>query len=322
MTILFVGNNGNDIAGLANGTGTTAREAAYNPDQAEGLANSAEINGFTIPLPTAAADFWLHMRMRVPAMSSSSSDGIFCSFYDNAGNRIAYVDINDGSLFLVADNGTLSTLVPIGYTNRTTYTYDVHIRVDGSGILAEWYTNGALAASATRPTAGTRTGVRTVRFDMDDVVGVTGSPYAVSEVICTDGEATIGWRLATLTPNANGTHGDWLGGFSDIQNLNDGSSIKASVAGLRESFTTTAYGGNASPAGVRAVIVGAFAQKGPTGPQHLAAFARIGGVNYDLPAVTPPGGKINFEFAVNPATGLPWATADLATTEFGFLSVT
>lgn len=322
MTILFVGNNGNDIAGLNNGTGTTAREAAYNPDQAEGLVNSGSTDGFTIVPSAASTDFWLHLRMRLPAMNYTASDGIFCSFWDAAGLRIGYVDINDGNLFLVADNGTISALAPIGYTASLTYTYDVHIRLDGSGILIEWYTNGALAATATRPTTGGRSGVAYVKFDMDDVTGINGSPFAVSEVICTDGEPTIGWRLATLTPNANGTYGEWLGGFADIQNLNDGSSIKAATAGLRESFTTTAYGGNASPAGVRAVIVGAFAQKGQTGPQQLAAFARIAGTNYDLPAVTPPGGKYNFEFAVNPATGLPWATADLATTEFGFLSVT
>lgn len=320
MPILFVGNNGNDIPGLVTGTGTTAREAAYNPDQAEGFVSGSEASLWSVVLPSEATDFWMHFRMRVPTMSNAASDGNLCFFVDDSGDRIAYVDINDGNLFLVADNGTLSALAPIAYTSNTTYTFDVHIQVT-STILVEWFINGALAATATRPSVGTRTGVRAAHFDMNDVVGLTNNPFAVSEVICTQAEPTIGWRLATLTPNANGFHGDWLGGFADVQNLNDGSSIKAATAGLRESYTLSAYGGNPSPAGVRAVIVGAFAQKGPTGPQQLAAFARIGGVNYDLPAITPPGGKYNFEFAVNPATGLPWATADLATTEFGFLSV-
>lgn len=62
------------------------------------------------------------------------------------------------------------------------------------------------------------------------------------------------------------------------------------------------------------------AVSGPTGIQH---YLRIGAVNYDGPTHLTPslGDTLITEWATNPATALPWASADLATLIAGVESI-
>lgn len=91
------------------------------------------------------------------------------------------------------------------------------------------------------------------------------------------------------------------------------------------SSNVSAYGGEPTPASIRAVVIRAVAQRGTSGVSQLTQFLRIGGTNYDGSAVAFATGEQKIMQEVydnNPATAGAWAVADLASIEMGLLAET
>lgn len=170
--------------------------------------------------------------------------------------------------------------------------------------------------------SATGTDDSTPTLTFDTTYNTSAIDWRYSEFIVTDNESTIGWRLATLEPNAAGTYTAWKGVPTNLAVLGDGLSISSDTAGEKESWTLSAYGGPATASGVRAVVNKFFAQAGAFPPTQIRPFIRHAAT--DVAGITfTPSGAFHMEVLDNnPQTTLTWDTADLATLEVGVESIT
>lgn len=300
--------------------------------QQSALAGDMEANPAAyIDLPvTVTGEMWLHYRLynnRNTSSGLTNADGIQCSFYDEDNLLLARIKMDNGSTRAEAHG---DTQVNSGYNfafeplGRPTYTFDIRVEVDGSNIVIDYYVNGALLCTATAAnTVGGKTGVRRVVLDNNDIQGTNGSANSIQEIIITEDENTIGWRLATLIPESAGTYTQWAGDYTHLLNSEDGRFLLAAETGIRESWFVSGYNGPTTPSSVRGVFVGFNGIAGETGPQTYAAFLRIGGSDYEATPQTPVEGVRNlFEFALDPSTVAAWNTVTFDTMEVGVRTLT
>lgn len=330
MTVLFCGSTKAEVnTSMYEVTASGYYDPLY---QQSALAGNMESNPSAyIALPVAVTgELWLHYRLyhnRDAASGMINADGIQCSFYDENNALLARIKMLDGATRAEAYG---DTQVNSGYNfvwdalGRPTYTFDIRVKVDASNIVIDYYVDGALRCTATAAnTVGGKTGVRYVVLDNNDIQGTSGNPDSIQEIIITEDENTIGWRLATLLPDAAGTYTQWAGDYTHLLNAEDGRFLMAAETGIRESWLVSGYNGPATPSSVRGVFVGFNGVAGETGPQTYAAFVRIGGSDYEAPAQAPVEGVRNvFEFAVDPSTAAAWNTLTFDTMEIGVRALT
>lgn len=330
MAVVFCGSKQHDFGtALYTTTTTTFFDSAY---QTDGLGGNMEAaNGMFVLLPAAVSgDFWLHYRLfhnRNISSGMANADGMQCSFYDSQRRLLAYVDMLDGITTAFANGDSLVTgtgSYTWPSTGNPTLTFDVRVAVSASSIQIDYYVGGTLVSTATASnTTGGKGKPQYIAIDNDDIQGTSGGDNGVSEVIMTDGESTIGWRLATLNPNGAGNYNAWGGDWNSIVNGGDGRFLVAAETGLRESWALSDYNGPATPASIRGVFVKLQGDKGDTGPQTYQAFLRLSGSDYDAAAQTPVAGSFNmFEWANNPATSAAWDTSVFNAMEAGVRSQT
>lgn len=98
--------------------------------------------------------------------------------------------------------------------------------------------------------------------------------------------------------------------------------MSSNAAGQRLSFSLTGPTGPAAVAAIAGVHVKQVAQAGTVGPQMVAGFLRMGGVNHDaatvaVPSLAPRG--VYSTWALNPADSSAWTSVTLPS-EVGILS--
>ncbi len=332
MTIIYLGSTLDDLPGpMGRTTTSTFFDSAY---QTEALAADMEgVVPLHIVLPaTVTGDLWLHYRLfhnRNSATGMGNADGSQLSVYNASGQLLAAIDMTDGVTRAVAYGDTTVTSGG-SFTWATlgapTYTFDVRVAVSSSNIVVDYYVNGSLVATATAAnTTGNKAKPNTVVLDNADIQGTNGSSAGngISEVIITDGESTVGWRLATLKPDGAGNYTQWIGDWTHVTNALDGLFISAADTGIRESWTLANYGGPTTPASIRGVFTTFFGDKGVGGPQNFASFLRIGGADYEAASQSPlPGFQYIFEWANDPSTSNPWNTTAFNALEAGIRALT
>lgn len=301
-------------------TDTTLRDPNYQPYDIEIEAPRGDSNPFTIEFGSAVADVWVHYRMLMPATSASAASGDVFRFLNVNDDVLLIGDLNsnDLTLDLYADSFTTS-ISSNNFTENVVKTIDIHLQVNPTEMVADFYVNGTLLLSATGAnTAGLEPAPTRFEFSVDDWTSGFDETAKFSEIIVTDGEDTRGWRLATLEPDGAGNYTDFDGAFGDVAGFDIASAIGTGTADDRASFSLSAYNGTATPAGIRGVFAKSLASKGDTGPTNMRQFLRIGGTDYDGSSVALDfslGGFIE-EWATNPAGGA-WSTSDFASLEVG-----
>lgn len=321
MSIIFVGNTPGDVGGsAANSTSATGRDSSYSPNSIRVDSTAGTLAPFLATFSAVpAGDVWLHFRLRLPDYFNSSADGDLVDFRDDQGTLVARVDISNGSIGAQAIGDTTVAGAYVGYTSMVTVTLDVKVVV-GADITIEVYQGEALISTATAANTGGKGVPVDCNFRNFDTSQLSTSDLYYTEIIATDGEPTLGWRLATLQPSAAGDYSDLVGAVSNLLNEDDGLAMESATVGHKASWSLSAYNGPASPGGgVRAVVSKTHSTKGATGPQNIRPFLRIGGTDYPGPADVTPAGLIG-EMAVwdqNPATAAAWATADFASMQQG-----
>lgn len=320
MSILFVGSTPSELGGTTSpNTTTNARDPAFTPvgSVVEGIPRSAS-KGFVINTTPATDDLWVHFLMHTPVTMAESTnvDGHWFEAFAGTTSVMKFSYVN-AALVATYPGGTtaVTSLSP-----NTTYTVDFRFTRAGTSHTMEYYIGGIL--QATYAFTSVAESVSRVAFDHLDVHDqlVTQSWY-YSEFIVTDSEPTIGWRLATMSPAADGTYTQWDGNFSGVVEAGDGSTISTDVANERQSWTLGAYGGPATSSGVRAVVNNYFASSGLSNVLNMVPFVRFAGVDHDGAAFPSPNGTMKQQILDNnPQTALPWDTADFATLEVGIKS--
>lgn len=136
---------------------------------------------------------------------------------------------------------------------------------------------------------------------------------------------TIGLRLLTRYPSANGTNTAWSGSYTDVNEIifDDATQITSSTLGQLETFQIS---GPAMPGGyfVKAVGVYARGNNSGTGIGDLDMVTRVAGTNYVSPTQILDVGlqAVGYVWDSDPSTALPWANAAIGTLEIGVKSDT
>ena len=323
MAILFVGSRAIDLGGACiQEFSASYYDVNFSSECAKCKALFSEVsNGFNLAHGAAASDtVWYHFYVRTGGpMADTTNDGYWFTIYNAAGDEICRWDILNGESFAQVFGDTTVSGIAFRMAEEAHVTIDIKVVV-GANITMECYINGALQSTATAANTGGKLGPTDFVMQHEDMIlDFSGSFFYYSEFIITDNESTLNWRLATLTPNAQGNYDQWNGTFSDIINFGDGLSINTDIANQKESWTLSGYNGPATTSGVRAVVNSFFGTKGAAGPTQITPFIRHAATDVEGATVTPDG-RFSEVLQNNPQTGLPWDTADLATLEIGVKS--
>jgi hypothetical protein len=325
MSILFAGNFAHLLGATSyHSTSTVGRDAAYTDAHIE--FPQAGLQSLVFMLDLLQADFpnlWIHCRMRATESSNAGSVPIF-EVLDNNVNTNTWSVLKN----IATANYEYRAVAKGTSTNNgsywpaaanTTYTFDFHANRSGSNMTATFYVNEVSVSSVTQA-AGSST--RWIEARIANGLGrrTSGSNNIfVSEVILAT-SSTIGKRVATLRPSSPGHYAEWSGTPGNVDDFDTTTGITALSAGLRQTRVHTA-----APAGnIEAVMP--VARMAQVHPARASRLMRIGGTDYLSASPIAPGGPAHpyniwrEVLTTNPATGLAWTTADLATLDAGFRS--
>lgn len=201
---------------------------------------------------------------------------------------------------------------------------DIYLRVDASTGEARVFKDGTEIGTFTGDTTIDNSSFGRIHFK-----GQTGSSNElfVSQVFaCT--ESTIGWVLATLSPDGNGTNTAWTGSYTDIDEfaLNTADYIEAIAANLVETSTVSNINAAYATYNVKAVIVGIRASNDSGSVvSDLQACVRVSGSNYFSPNLSLPKDgsdySVYYIWETNPNTSAAWSQTIVNALEVGVKSV-
>jgi hypothetical protein len=196
------------------------------------------------------------------------------------------------------------------------YTVEV-ADVDGDTRITLWSTNSTTGVStqiAQFTESGASRGLAKVRFAATRTTSSTTGYF--SEVVIAD-EPTLGWRVRTLAPAADGHYTDWSNGFAAVDEATpDTLYAEATAAGQKVTYN---FGGVGAILGTN--VIKAVAMTGLLASDTgLKRIVRQGGVDSiaTLSGVPSALGQHVTVLQNNPVTGQPWGTTDLSTVEFGY----
>jgi hypothetical protein len=335
MTIRFLGATADDFFAegstvLTNVTTSNARDASYSTHELRQQLTESGSSPMSQTF-TVSSDMWLHYRTHYPTDPASQfALGEWFQVYNDADELLMQIDQSagtnsNGSLKLrVYGDSTVST-AGLSLAGSDEFTVDINLEVTPTAITATVYHDGSSVLTATAAnTSGLKAGATRVVWLGDDITDLTTDYQYYSEFIITDAESTIGWRLATLMLDGTGTYTDFEGGWDELSDMNFTTVAATDTANDRVSSTVAAYNGPVTPTGIRGVFGKAIATKGDTGPANALQFLRISATDYDgtSTALAIDNTALLEEWAINPATGVAWTTANLAAIELGIKAET
>ena len=328
--ILHLGHQPTDISGVHGRISTNA--AGFDAD--------LDVNGiiytgfntyssrFSLAVPEPAGDLWLGFRYVTPhadAQVINVSGASFLEFFDanqalvaqikpvtstNSYHAIAHGDASvQGSSSYIAPNGQAQWI-------------DVRVVV-GADITLEFHVDGVLQSAATAANTGGKGKPRIVTFANTGLHGLAANrTWYYAHIAVLDGVSTIGRRFVRRTPNTVATYTQMAGSVEALKDGNIATRVASTAAGQRMSFSLTGPTGPAAVSAISGVHLKQIAQAGVSGPDALAGFLRMGGVNHDaspvsVPALAPK--PVWSSWALNPADATPWSILTLPT-EVGIVS--
>lgn len=192
-----------------------------------------------------------------------------------------------------------------------------------SGEVTVWHAD-TLMGSWTGDTIGDTgaTGIDTVVLMSSDAATNTDAHW--SEVVIAD-EHTINMRVATLVPNADGSHDEWVNGWAAVDEIveNQNDLLQADDVNLRELMNVTAYGGSVDLV-ARRVFTSVSAIRGGGGPQNLQLACRHGTTDAfsGNKALSEVYTTYRHSWDLNPDTAAAWTIPEMATLQSGVKSIT
>ena len=187
------------------------------------------------------SDYWLHFRMHTYAgntayVENSKLWGIF----DENGDDVVYFYLNlnnSGYIRFTTDSGyTDVTSLNGGFSigSPTGHTYDVHVYQDGTDAKCDVYRDGSSFATFTRASQSAR-GIKSFLFGCPSSGNTMRN--GVSEVILSENVSTLYMRLAQGYSSSQGYHTDFVGDYSNIDELiPDTNAIQGVSSGDKESW--------------------------------------------------------------------------------------
>ncbi|MBT3143094.1 hypothetical protein KL867_18665 [Ruegeria litorea] len=330
MTDYLITNN----AAILGGTEDASVPGSFNPLYADHALRFDEASAASLSLP-AINDLWIRADCYYDDFDlTSSGDGYFWAVaVPNI--DLTMMDYANGIISLDYANSSftspLQTGPPVsGIPDAQLFTLDVHIETgvavngDTDDFRVSFYVDLSLIGQILSKNNNLN-GAPPVRFDFGGVEFLDGNQrFFLSNVLVSD-QDTRGRRFRILRPTGAGALATVEGGYSE---LGDGDSATFAYArAVGDAVTSTLTPGASPPGTIGKIILASYARNAVEVPNPATVVnrLRIAGTDYDATGLSPASGSIealSSEWALNPATGLPWTWADLATLEIGFMGDT
>ena len=311
MTIYFAGTERDAVEG---GIAISTNGAYFDATYSSLAVSVSNVVGCGHTLPTeigAGADIWVGFTHFAPDSFGNSNTLLVLT--NASGQVVASITgtgTNSTQRFTLYNDAGGSTAIDFTWVKNARLRWDINLYTSAGTCYAKVYHNNLLALSLSL--AGTTRGTKTVRLYSG---GAEISGY-VSEIIIAD-ESTLGMRVKTYRPTADGTHTTWDGNYDNVNN--DVIGIEAISTQLPNAAETFLHGQTLTEGTtIRALVVGlSIASANPT---DASAVLNIGGTLYQksfeklLTQGTSPNLAI---YETNPATGVSFTAADFNSLEFG-----
>lgn len=328
--ILHLGHQPTDISGISGLLSTAA--AGFDPDLD---VNAIRFSGsrtlaapFAVGFPAPAGDMWLGFRYVPPNGDSESitqSNANFLEVFDADNIKLAQVrPLTSTNRYHAEAYGDTTVQGSSSYiaANGQPQWVDVRVAV-GVDIIIEFYIDGVLQSAATAANTGARGKPAQVVFSNVSLHGTSSSrTWYYAHIVVLDGVSTIGRRFVRRLPNAVATWNEMTGSIDALRDDNIATRVSSNAAGQRLSFSLTGPTGPAAVSAIACVHIRQIAQAGTDGPQAVAGFLRMGGVEYDAPAVSVPmltPRPVYSSWALNPVDSSAWSDLTLPA-EIGIVS--
>lgn len=261
----------------------------------------------------------IDLSMRIRWSDSNTADYFVFVLRNAAGANVLRLDTENG-LGTFRD-GAETALYSTGNPNALTH-YCIRIEIHATAGSIKIWENSAPVYSATNidtTFGGTIAGVQKFRCACSgNYASARFSTF--SEVVITNSESTLDWRVKSLLPNGAGFYSDWLGSFADVSDDDVDTAVRSDTPLDRISFDMTDYSApaNTKPHSVF-VKASCFALEGAGTPESISLGVRSGATDQlAAPSVANAAsdrGHKTVEFDQNPATAGGWTWADINTLE-------
>lgn len=285
--------------------------------------NREELNSPTFPA-VAGDDTWFHFRTYFDSLQFGGTDTLLKA-YDDSDHLLFDVRkrLNDFSYAPAIDifDGDQTNTVNCTIQMTLQKSNSVDIRFTRTNLLlrVEVYVNGSLSGSTQFGSNNNDYG-KPVRFTLGGAyVEAIDDIQHYSEIIVADGD-TRNARLDLLRPAAAGHYDSWDGLLASLADDDTTTGMTTVDPNTRHTMTMSTYNGASNISNFIAV---SQTTRGQNSPSKLKHSVRLSGVDYD-----GPEHDIDYalayqitDYAINPATSLPWEGSDIAAIETGFVSV-
>lgn len=286
--------------------------------------NRADAVNSPVFIPSTGADTWFHFACYPVTINGFASDHWFSAF-DAAGHKLFQLlkTLNNSEYKAsgTAYNGTTSVngVGTVGMTPLRMNFVDIHVRVTLVLIEVNVYINNTFSMTMSIGSNPASWG-KPVRFMFGaGFINENTNLCHMSELMVADGD-TRNARLNLIRPESAGAFTEWEGSLTTLVDENPTSGMTTLEPGMKVTTVNSPYVG---PANISNVALISRTTKGLNAPSKIKHLIRAGGVNYESPelAVADVLQYNITSFEINPATSLPWVSADLSAIETGFLSV-
>lgn len=312
--------------GCVNNTG-----AYFNPANARANVFASLGSDFTYGVqsfPFSANEFWSSFVIHASATGSTPSK--FFTLEAGGIKRIAISQSAAASTMLRAfqwNGSAWDTTVTAGLNSMAQAAvrtkYDVFVKLGNPGILRVYKDGLPVIAVTPDYSFGGLANLDTMGLWGSSAAGGT-TTYFSEAIVATWN--TIGSKLVTRVPDANGNYTAWLGGgFGAVDEVILGTDFLTSAAAdQRVSFSLTDFPALVAGEVINTVGINSFASRDGGGPSQMNHFTRIGSTDYDAAnkTLSVAQAAVRTNFDVSPATGIAWTIAELNAAQFGMRSRT
>lgn len=275
-----------------------------------------------------SSDFWLSFYWYNDSNVTSGANYDWVGFYNKAYSTTTpllkiQADASTGVFTIRYWNGTAfvtDNIVPNMF-NVGLRRFDIHIVISDTVGKFDVYENSTkiagISITDTNLFASTIDMIRNSQYKANLSLGIN----YVSSLMVMD-EDTRNYEFFQRNTNANGDETAWSGTYTDVtkSGIDDSTLIISNTPGQIETYQKNALPPQYADSVVAAVVLATRARSSDVG---IDGVARIGGVNYvhapEAPVLTVFGPHM-INFAVNPATGLPWSISAINSAQFGVKS--
>ena len=317
-------------AAVIGGTEDASVPGSFDPAYADHALRFLDGDEAALTLP-GINDLWVHADCFYDDFNlTSTGDGnLWTVSVPNA--DIVMIDCSNGAKTLDyagSYNTTPTTTGPAAdvIPDATLFTLDAHLETgvavagNADDFRVTFYIGGAILGQVVSR-CNYVNGNGPVKFAFGGINFLDGNArFFLSNILVSD-QDTRGRKFRILRPTGAGALATAVGGFAELGDADPASFAYARSAG--DGVTSTLTPGPSSPGTIGRVTLVSYARNAVAAPNPALVVnrLRIGGTDYDAAGQAPAGGSIEAltsEWALNPATGLPWVWADLAGLEIGF----